>query len=113
MTQCSISFCMRCRTRLGRKNVRFSPIDSAQRSRQSTGQHLVHIGDGNDFKPFLPIGRYFSQILLVLGRNEHHFDAPAQSRKQLRSEEHTTELQSLMSTSYSVLSLNKNTDTQT
>src|SRR3546814_10007425 len=50
------------------------------------------------------------QRALALARDRDRHHAPTAARLQLRSEEHTSELQSLMRTSYAVFSLKKKYD---
>src|SRR3546814_3250557 len=55
--------------------------------------------------------RHFARIALQAGGEQHHQTDQQHSRAQIRSEEHTSALQSLMRTSYAVSCTKKNTNT--
>src|SRR5215468_10610631 len=56
----------------------FVPLDRLQLARHRAGEHLVHARDRNDVEAFLDAVADLHEVLGVLFRNEHCFDAPAQ-----------------------------------
>src|SRR3546814_4290118 len=79
---------------VGHSGLRHARLDGGAKCSKALG--FIKLVEGRDHNPHLVGDRLKTQVRIVAG-----------ARNDMRSEEHTSELQSLMRTSYAVFCLNK------
>src|SRR5689334_13351759 len=83
VTNCPCFRCGRGNRRLRSMLISVCPLDRGDRLGKRASKHFIDMADGNDLEPFADRRRNFSQIFLVLGRDQHRVDAATKSREEL------------------------------